>query len=646
MLGLFFRLTLRRLKVEWFQALLLISTIAVATSSSIAVFALYSVAFKPSSSHEVMIKGDVSESYFDSVYPYQLTESGALFKLDESIDVRAFTDSLRLQESYFPNKTWVVSDSLVRSELNDLSQSFRENLLSLILVSWVVCLFVILSASELSAAQIRKDTEILGLLGGSSRLWYYLLGLEGLLIATMGVILGFTLGFPVTDFLLSNLSETISGQYGIEFNFDKPILGYIFGVLAALFVTILGYTVKISGRFVLFGLVLISALLSVFGYFYVAIIIGLVLLLPHCVSNRFRWVPVTATFMVFKEFISRASVGSRLLLISSALSICLLVGISHFVSSFDKALFKWITTVLNGDIFIQSPKFVNEKDDRIEWFLRNFFVRHRFKGSTVVLNGAEFKKEQSEKSFVMLHGDFNRAQLVSGDYALVSEPASRKLGLSVGNQFSVLGRTFTVGGVYRDFARDIPTFAIEFELLRELTKADHLDTMSLKVKQDPARLIEELTAQGVDAKSFSSLKTQVEDMFGRTFLVTNVLELVLIIVTAIGCALSMVQHISGQRDSLSTFRTIGFSSFMIFRGIVSVVVLWSFYAAMIGGVTGIFLGWILCEVINPMTFGWTIPFRFDLHSLIIPCLLVLLANLLASSVAYATKLRPVRSYEN
>jgi putative ABC transport system permease protein len=625
---------------------LLISTIAIATSSSIAVFALYSVAFKPSSSHEVIVKGDISESYFDTVYPYELIESGALFKLDQSIDVQAFTDSLRLQEPYFPNKARVVSDSLIRSELNDLSESFRENLLSLILVSWVVCLFVILSASELSAVQIRKDTEILELLGGSSRLWYYLLGLEGLLIATVGVILGFTLGFPVTEFLLGNLSETISGQYGIEFNFDKPILGYIFGVLAALFVTILGYTVKVSRRFVLLGFVLISTLLSVFGYFYLAIIIGVVLLLPLCVSNRFHWVPLTVTFAVFKEFISRASVGSRLLLISSALSICLLIGISHFVSSFDKALFKWISTVLHGDIFIQSPKFVNEKDDRVEWVLRNFFVRHRFKGSTVVLNGAEFKKEQSQKSFVMLHGDFNRAKLASGDYALVSEPASRKLGLSVGDQFSVLGRTFTVGGVFRDFSRDIPTFAIEFELLRELTKANHLDTMSIKVKQDPSLLIKELTAQGVDAKSFSSLKRQVEDMFSRTFRVTNVLELVLIIVTALGCALSTVQHISGQSDSLSTFRTIGFSGFMIFRGIVSVIVFWSLYSAMIGGIAGIFLGWVLCEVVNPKTFGWTIPFRFDWYSLVLPCLLVLLANLFASLVAFATKLRPVRSYEH
>ncbi|MCA9422848.1 MAG: FtsX-like permease family protein, partial [Nitrospira sp.] len=130
--------------------------------------------------------------------------------------------------------------------------------------------------------------------------------------------------------------------------------------------------------------------------------------------------------------------------------------------------------------------------------------------------------------------------------------------------------------------------------------------------------------------SNGELKTEILEIFDRTFRVTYVLELIALSVAVLGIINTLMTAITERRRELATLRALGMS-----RPQIQGLIFWeSGYVAGMGAGLGILVGLalsvLLINVINKQSFGWTIQFTLPLETLWMALLVALLAALLGA----------------
>jgi putative ABC transport system permease protein len=128
--------------------------------------------------------------------------------------------------------------------------------------------------------------------------------------------------------------------------------------------------------------------------------------------------------------------------------------------------------------------------------------------------------------------------------------------------------------------------------------------------------------------SNGELRTEILNIFDRTFRVTYVLELIALSVAVLGIINTLMTAITERRRELATLRALGMS-----RPQIQGLIFWeSCYVAGLGAGLGILAGLalsvLLINVINKQSFGWTIQFTLPLETLGVAVLVALLAAFL------------------
>jgi putative ABC transport system permease protein len=230
------------------------------------------------------------------------------------------------------------------------------------------------------------------------------------------------------------------------------------------------------------------------------------------------------------------------------------------------------------------------------------------------------------------------------DEALISERLAGALGLGVGDSVDVRGRPLRIASVFRGFGDVGYRMLVDDATARRLgvrliydrlsITRDSADSPAAPRGAEPdlgGRLLARFAAE------FSALRVQPRgemrrlalDIFDRTFAITTALTLLALLVAVIGMYNAMLALGLNQAPSYRLLDALGVSAVeqrAIALGRAAAV---GCLAVGVALPLGIAMAWLLCNVINPRAFGWSLNLRFAAGELLIPLSLGLVAALLA-----------------
>ena len=126
------------------------------------------------------------------------------------------------------------------------------------------------------------------------------------------------------------------------------------------------------------------------------------------------------------------------------------------------------------------------------------------------------------------------------------------------------------------------------------------------------------------------IRERAVQFFDRTFALTNLIALITVAVAVIGLFNSALALQSAKREEYRLLNTLGFSKLELFRQSFTQSSLLGFVCCLLSVPLGIGIAWILCELVNPRAFQWTISLHIAPMTLGYPLLLGLSAAVLAS----------------
>lgn len=212
--------------------------------------------------------------------------------------------------------------------------------------------------------------------------------------------------------------------------------------------------------------------------------------------------------------------------------------------------------------------------------------------------------------------------------------------------------TFFVAGVWRDYARQSGSIAMDLADFRRLTNDQRANDLALWLDQpeDTARVQQALQAlagpqatQGADAQrgtggllefgSSAQIRAISLKIFDRSFAVTYWLQAVAIGIGLFGVAASFSAQVLSRRKEFGLLAHLGLTR----RQILSVVALeglaWTTLGAIAGLGLGLVVALVLVLVVNPQSFHWTMDLMLPWAKLLTLCLSVVAAGTLTAWLA-------------
>ena len=225
---------------------------------------------------------------------------------------------------------------------------------------------------------------------------------------------------------------------------------------------------------------------------------------------------------------------------------------------------------------------------------------------------------------------------------LLSEPLARKSGLHPGDTLPLLTRVGTVEvnvvGVFQDFSYDRG-----YALLDEDTFIEHFGptpvqnaALLLHPDVDGEALVAALSLAHPDVvfRTVQRLRADVIEAFDETFAITYLLQAISTALALVGILTALLCLHLERRHELGVLRALGarqhtLAALLILEALIIMAV-----ASVAALPTGIALAWILVEVVNIRSFGWSFPMQIDMAAVGGVMALALVAGLAAGFVPW------------
>ncbi|XOV84366.1 MAG: ABC transporter permease [bacterium] len=226
---------------------------------------------------------------------------------------------------------------------------------------------------------------------------------------------------------------------------------------------------------------------------------------------------------------------------------------------------------------------------------------------------------------------YDYARALAADEILISEQAARALDLGAGDVLPLGKVDFKVVKVFSSFGDVTPRLIVSQQAVLDVAGAGSVDALplvSLSVDADnPAKLLNQLQAasDALDFQLQNEIRSLALDTFDRTFAITTALVLIALLVASIGIYIAVTALRLNRKAQMSVLSALGVTrlevsgmDFALGFGIGAV-------AMLVAVPLGITLGWLLCDVINPRAFGWTVHLQLTASALLTPVMWGLLA---------------------
>lgn len=560
-------------------------------------------------------------------------------------------------------------------ELDDMTAAFMTNLQALSLLALLVGAFLVFSTVSFSALQRRRTFGVLraqGVTGGEIAI---VILIEAALLGIVGSSIGVLLGLRLSEMLLGLVSQTINDLYFVVAVRDVALDGFalakavVVGVGASLLAATLpaleaahgppqlalarsvleARARQYAGRAGLVAMLMLAAavalilfsgqsLLAGFVALFLVLMVGAALaptllrLASHVLAGALGRVSPVARLAIAGAGASLSRTGIAIAALSVAGAAALSVAV--MISSFRGSLVDWLERTLRADLYITAP---GPGFGRPERYIDPTLLARLLSFEGVVDHSISRRVQVQSPlgtlwldAFQPARASYAGITLQDGDprrvwrdfhegAVLLSESLAYRRGLRAGSRITLAtpqgDRSFTVGGVYRDYSSDRGSVLMARERYRSLWADERATSVGLYLAPSvsagaaKARLLAiAAERQALLIRSNRDLRALSLAIFERTFAVTRVLYWLAAAVAALGLLSALLAHQLERARELATLRALGVTP----TGVGALVETQTLFLGLAAGVLSIPLGlasaWVLIEVINRRAFGWQIDF--------------------------------------
>ncbi|MFZ2988155.1 ABC transporter permease, partial [Ideonella sp.] len=180
--------------------------------------------------------------------------------------------------------------------------------------------------------------------------------------------------------------------------------------------------------------------------------------------------------------------------------------------------------------------------------------------------------------------------------------------------------TVWVRGVYRDYARQFGSVAMDLADYQRLTGDRRLNDLALWLAPGtaPAPLQDQIRAQteqlgaASQALAFAStaqLRQISLQIFDRSFAVTRYLQAVAIAIGLAGVAASLSAQVLARQREFGLLAHLGLTRAQVMRLVLMETAAWLLAGLAVGLALGLLISAVLVHVVNPQSFHWTMPLQ-------------------------------------
>ncbi|MEQ1802444.1 MAG: FtsX-like permease family protein [Gammaproteobacteria bacterium] len=644
---------------------------------------------------------------------WRLDRLGLLTRIDLRLRPGVTAESLR-GELPLPAGVTVAGPDAGEARLATLSRAYRVNLNVLALVALFTGSFLVFSLQVQATLARRPQLAYLRAAGVTAGNLQWLLVAEAATIGIIGSALGIVLGVAIARGVLGALGGDLGGGYFGSFKPGLLLpaattAGYAtLGVFAAIAGGLVPAreaarapiapalrsgaeedALQPLGRLAP-GLVLIAVaatlvwLPAVGGISlaaYVAIgclLTGVIALQPRLAALVFRpvarWLdgsPLGVRWpmlVLAANRLARAPGGAAIGMAGIVASFGLMVAMGTMVSSFRGSLEDWLVRVLPADVYARIGQFATDTYFSAEDL--RLIAGHPGVASVELSRATSVSLAPDRASVAVIARpvDVSRAAgvlpLVGAEAPLpagarpawVSEAMVDLYGARPGGKLALplAGRleTFTVAGVWRDYARQFGSVILRSEDYERITGDTARTEAALWLKpgviaDDVIRDLQAAVPSGeaVEFNATGEIRALSLRVFDRSFAVTYVLEIAAILIGMIGVAATFSAQAIARTREFGMLRHVGVTRGQVLRVLALEGALATGHALLVGLATGLLVSLVLIRVVNRQSFHWTMDFAAPLGLIASLSVALLLCATVTAALAgrRATGVSPLRA---
>jgi putative ABC transport system permease protein len=401
-----------------------------------------------------------------------------------------------------------------------------------------------------------------------------------------------------------------------------------------------------------------------------ALLMGAALVTPLLVAVLLRAldVPITRAGGLLGRMAARAITASPsrtgVAIAALMIAVAATIGVGIMIASFREAVVRWLEGTLRADIYVSPPSLVgNRPDATLDAALVQRLATTPGVAAAGTARGSAVPSPRGPIQVVaigMAAGRppgfvFKRGRpeavwpAVERGAVVVSEPFAYRHRVGVGDSVRLRtqegNRLFPIAGIFYDYGSSAGVVMMSRATYERHWADRGVSSLALYAAPgvDVARLIEALRARAegreVLIRSNRALREASLVIFDRTFAVTRVLRLLIIVVAFVGVLSALMALGLERARELGLQRALGLTPGQVWGVITAQTGLMGLLAGVLAMPVGVLLAGVLVYVINRRSFGWTMPIDVRPDILLQGVLLALAAALVAGAYPAARMAR-------
>lgn len=392
------------------------------------------------------------------------------------------------------------------------------------------------------------------------------------------------------------------------------------------------------------------------------LIVGLSLLVPLVVSVMVRIAaPLMGRAFGLQARLAIRGIGGALSRTGPAIAALMLavsttVGVGVMVHSFRAAVQTWLESTLQADIYISRPGVLATRnqaglDPGIVARLAGLAgIDEISTGRTVSVESGtgltrvfalgvaagrqpHYRLKEGEPEVVWRKFLRNKA-------VVVSEPLAYQRSIAIGDSIELRTdrgmRQFPVAGIYYNYSTGPGLVLMHRDLYEQYWHDRDIGALGIYLEPGalPAQVMRSIRErigpdQGLWISSNRDIRRESLEVFDRTFTITQVLRLLVIVVAFVGILNALMALQLERAREFAILRATGFTVSQIWGLVVLQTGIMGVTAGLLSLPMGLVLAELLIHVINRRAFGWSMQFQVDPLVLLQALLLAVVAALLA-----------------
>lgn len=371
---------------------------------------------------------------------------------------------------------------------------------------------------------------------------------------------------------------------------------------------------------------------------------------------------ISALFAVERRLAS-ANLGGALSRIAIsvaalAVSLAMMVAVSIMISSFRTTVEYWINETLRADIYVRPLTRTSSANDGeiatevVELISKDpqVLAVDAFAAQTVRYQDTFITLAAGNFDVALTYGNivfkapadaYTQARRAIGqDVVTVSESFALRFKKNPGDRIELSTsrgpQSFTIAAIFFDYSNNRGVVVMDHSTHARYFPPTSPSSLSLYVEPGTdANAVRDRLSQTLSSRFllvFSTnegLRSEAMRIFDSTFTITRALELIAIVVAALGVISTLITLILERQREFALLSILGATRNQIRRMVVIEALLIGSTSQVIGLAVGVLLSVVLVYVINVQSFGWTIQFHIPKLFLLQSTALILVATAIA-----------------